>query len=434
MTDSVSARNIILKQTARAGLPVLLFLALGMLALAVGCAQQQADDVATLDAPRSQPAAYTQSYVQAGIDYYEANGLEEAVEYYNSMESTMGQWYLVITRTDGYLLTHPINPEFIGDNEGGGLGQNGYPFGPMIVTTASEDGAWVEYVHSNPAGRLEIKHTWTVLHDELYFSSGWYEAAPRRSDQPAYTQEYVRLAINLYEASGRDALVDYYNDPVSVDGQWYMFVADESGRLIAHGTNQNLVGVPLVDVVGANGYPSGRIVADDADEDGEWSQYVYFNPTSGRSQTKHSWLVKHDGLIFGSGWYEDGPRKSEQSAYTQTLVQQALNLYDSSGLDVTLDYYSDPVNVDGPWYVFIVEAETGFTVGHYRPDRIRGDPALRIDPTGYFFGDDLLAATEEGRWIEYMTSNPETSEETLKHAWTVLHDGYIFVSGWYEEQ
>jgi len=28
------------------------------------------------------------------------------------------------------------------------------------------------------------------------------------------------------------------------------------------------------------------------------------NPHTGFRELKHSWAVRHDGLIFGSGWYE----------------------------------------------------------------------------------------------------------------------------------
>ncbi len=433
MIDTIPFRYAISRLTARAALPILLILTSGMLALSFGCAEQQADDVATLDAPGSQPAAYTQAYVQAAIDRYEADGLDETVDYYNSMDSTTGQWYMFIADENGTLLAHGANQDLVGVPLSDVKGENGYPSGRIAADDADEDGEWSEYVFFNPdTGRSQIKHSWLVTHDGLTFGSGWYEDGPRKSDQPAYTQEYVGQALNLYDASGRNVLVDYYNDPVTVDGQWYMFIADESGRLIVHGASQDLVGVPLVDVIGANGYPSGRIVADDSDEDGEWSEYVFFNPDTGRSQIKHSWLVTHDGLIFGSGWYEDGPRKSDQPAFTQAMVQQAMNLYDSSGLEAALNYYDDPVSVDGQWYVFIVDTETGRTIGHFNPDLRDRDPALRVDPTGYFYGDDLLAATEEGRWVEYVIRNPGSGEDSRKHTWAVLHDGYIFGSGWYE--
>lgn len=416
----------------RLGIGILLAAAIALGALLSGCADTGGDNAAAIDAPRSQPAAYTQAHVQAAIDRYEAEGLDATLDYYNSDESVDGQWYVFIVDEAGEFIAHAVNPALLDVHASEVTGADDYPLGQIIFDSADEDGAWVEYLFAEPSGAIGLKHSWVIEHDGLIFGSGWYEGPRPKYDQPAYTQEYVRLAINLYEASGRDVLVDYYNDPVSVVGQWYMFIVDESGRLIAQGANQDLVGVPVVDVVGANGYPSGRIVADDADEDGEWSQYLFFNPTTGRSQVKHSWLIKHDGLIFGSGWYEDGPRKSDQPAYTQALVQQAMNLYDSSGLDATLAYYNDPVNVDGPWYAFVINPETGKSIGHFRPEIRERDPSERVDSTGYFYGDDLLGAPEEGRWVRYVFRDPATGDERVKHTWAVLHDGYIFASGWYE--
>ena len=29
------------------------------------------------------------------------------------------------------------------------------------------------------------------------------------------------------------------------------------------------------------------------------------NPVTGEIEDKHFWLVKHDGLVFGSGWHHD---------------------------------------------------------------------------------------------------------------------------------
>ena len=94
-------------------------------------------------------------------------------------------------------------------------------------------------------------------------------------------------------------------------------------------------------------------------------------------------------------------------------------------------YYNTPESIDGQWYTFIVDAETGLTVAHHDPDVVGSDPDRRVDSTGYFYGDDLLAATEQGHWLSYVYNNPETGEEQRKQTWAVLHDGYIFGSGWY---
>ena len=77
----------------------------------------------------------------------------------------------------------------------------------------------------------------------------------------------------------------------------------------------------------------GEALAAIADEAGKWFTYTFHNPGTGAMQTKHSWVVRHDGKIFGSGWYEPGQPKSDPAAYTQTLVRQAMALYDAVGAE-----------------------------------------------------------------------------------------------------
>ena len=49
---------------------------------------------------------------------------------------------------------------------------------------------------------------------------------------------------------------------------------------------------------------------------------------------------------------------------------------------------------------------------------------------------DLLLE-QWGGWtmhrLEYVIVNPETGENQRKHTFAVLHDGYIFASGWYKQ-
>ena len=116
-------------------------------------------------------------------------------------------------------------------------------------------------------------------------------------------------------------------------------------------------------------FPAGDALAAVADEDGEWFSYPFPNPAAGTTQIKHSWVVRHDGLVFGSGWYEAGPRKSDAPAYTRTLVRQALDLYDAVGLDKTAAYFSSGGSVDGPWYVFVIGSD-GHIIAHYDPEII----------------------------------------------------------------
>ena len=394
---------------------------------------QSAVDGAAASIPsRSTPEEYTKYLVRNAIDRYESGGLDTTVAYYNTKESVDGQWYVFIIDQDNIMIAHAANPALVDRPASAAVGPNGYPAGEAVAAVADGDGAWFHYTFPNPSsGAAETKHSWAVKHDGLVFGSGWYEGGPRRSDVSAYTQSFVRQALNLYDALGLEATLDYYNTRESVDGQWYLFIIDQDNIMIAHAGNPGLVDRPISAAVGPNGYPAAAAVAAVADEDGTWLDYTFSNPSSGGAETKHSWAVKHDGLVFGSGWYEGGPRKSDAPAYTQSIVRQALNLYDALGLEAAVDYYSSEESVDGQWYVFIVD-QNGYTIAHPNPMFVGRDPSLRVDATGYFYGDDLLGATEAGRWVDYVLVNPETGDDRQKHTWAVRHDGLIFASGWYE--
>lgn len=257
---------------------------------------------------------------------------------------------------------------------------------------------------------------------------------PPSRDRPAeYTQILVKRAIEMYDEMGLGATVDYYNTPESIDGQWYVFISDENDIMLAHAANPDWVNRPASEILGPNDYPAGEVVAAAADADGEWSDYTLTNPATGEVESKHTWVVRYDGLVFGSGWYEPGPSRDDAPAYTQSFVDQAIILYDALGREAAIEYYNTEESVDEQWYVFIVD-EDGYTIAHFNPMFRNRDPSLRVDATGHFYGDDLLAATEEGVWVDYVLVNPATGDDRQKHTWAVLHDGLIFASGWYEEE
>ena len=381
---------------------------------------------------KADPAAYTQGFVDEAIRRYEELGREATVEYYNSPESVDGQWYMFIADENDVMIAHSTIPQNVGMSVENIYGSDGYPAGKMVVAGAREGGAWVPFAYLNPStGATESKHSWVVRHDGLLFGSGWYEKGPPKSDPAAYTVAYVGKALDLYHSLGLEETVAYYNRPESVDGEWYMFIADENDVLIAHATLPENVGMSAGDIYGPDGYPAGKMVAAGASEQGAWVPNTYINPATGGTESKHSWVIRRDGVLFGSGWYEEGPSKADRGAYTVAFVNKALELYDALGLEETIAYYNRRESVVGQWYVFIID-EDGYTIAHPR-EEIRGrDPSERVDISGYFYGDDLRGATEEGRWVDYVFLNLFTGQEEIKHTWAVRRDGYIFASGWYE--
>ncbi|MDE0076252.1 MAG: hypothetical protein OXO50_01970 [Caldilineaceae bacterium] len=261
-----------------------------------------------------------------------------------------------------------------------------------------------------------------------------------KADRAGYTVAVVERAMRLYDAQGREAALEYYNSPESVDGEWYVFIFDEDEKLIALAINPDMLGEDLRGDVGVDftGYRHGEAIAG-ATGEGMWVDYFFLNPVTGNQEWKHSWVVRHDGLIFGSGWYQNLPAlpaavtKAQPAEYTVAVVDRAVRYYKAHGREETVAHYNSPQSVDGDWYVFIVD-ENDLMIAHVDPGRLgrdlKGD--LGVDVNGYRFGDQILSTTEAGLWVDYVHISPLTDQPQAKHTWVVRYDGLIFGSGWYE--
>ncbi len=258
-------------------------------------------------------------------------------------------------------------------------------------------------------------------------------AVMRVADPAGYTQLVVQEAIDRYDAEGREASIAYQQSEESIDGQWYVFLLDENGYVLANPARPDFVGTTPAVRSDITGKPYGlEVVA--ADENGRWVDYVFVNPSTGEPERKHTWVIKHDGLSFASGWYEPISREDDPATFTQAFVAQALSRYDAEGLDASVAYYNSSEGIEGPWYVFIFDEED-LLLTHPDPN-LRGDDlkgSLGTDITGRVYGAEMLAADENGRWVSYVFRNPETGQPGVKHSWVVRHDGLLIGSGWYEE-
>ncbi len=379
--------------------------------------------------------AYTRAFVEQAITKYERDGREATLEFYNSVESVDGQWYLVIIDEQGTVVAHR-NPESVGLTSSEVTGPQGYPVGRMVEAVASVEGAWVDYLFANPeSGDEQLKHAWAVRHDGLIFLSGWYENEPSAVHDPgSYTQAYVQRAIEMHKVLGREAALEYYNSSVSANGYWCLFVYQTDGTSLAHAYwGESWLGTNVADRgVDITGYDFGADIL--AIEESGWVSYVFVDPyDENEFQRKHIWIVTHDGLHFGSGWYERhyDLAAEDPAGYSKVLVQQAIDLYDSEGHQATLDHYNSSDSADGEWYVFVFDADDRWIAHPTRPDLV-GERLQDhgIDAAGYDFGSEFLAITDSG-WVSYVFGNPATGRDEQKHTWLVRHDGLLFGAGWY---
>ncbi len=153
----------------------------------------------------------------------------------------------------------------------------------------------------------------------------------------------------------------------------------------------------------------------------------------GAQQLKNAWVVRHDGLLFGSGWYINA------DDFTRQLVEAGVASYrliglegtmaafaspDSAtaGLSETIAFYNNSPDVSGEWFAVIADGD-GTIVANY-------DPSLVGRSLAEIYGAEILNASAEGNWVTALGTGSLSGTETLR-AWVVQQDGMIFGSGWH---
>ena len=365
--------------------------------------------------------------------------VDKAIAHYNSQDSLDGQFYLFLIGADDNYVAHPIFPHLIGTDIKDVVGSDGQELGKEIAQ-ATEDGIWVEYLWPHPVSRKEQqKVTWAVRHDGLIFASGYYAGGPesgspawQEADPREYTVQYVGQAIERYEREGLESMLNYYNSVASFEGQWYLFATDASDIYHVHPLISRLIGTDIKDVVGSDGYELGKELAKATDGgEGVWVEYLWPHPVTLKEVPKVGYAVRHDGMLFASGYY---PQVEDPATQTRAYVQKAIEYYDANGLDATIAHYNSQESVDGQWSLTMADENDVVRVAVLAPQLVGTD--LKDVGSGRIrnIGEEMAAASEQGIWISFVFPNTRSSETLYAHTWAIRHNGLLFTSRFYDDQ
>ena len=120
---------------------------------------------------------------------------------------------------------------------------------------------------------------------------------------------------------------------------------------------------------------------------------------------------------------------SDKAQQTMALVERAIRDYNTNKEDA-LSGIRDGVYVHDDLYVFSVMGE--YTVGHpYRKDLENTKITERKDVNGYYYGKDIITATEDGKWVDYVFTVPTTNEHVPKSTYCKKVDTHILCAGYY---
>ena len=388
--------------------------------------------------PEPQPTTLSddeisRAYVTGAIDYYNEHGRDATVAFYRSEDSAeSGRRLILLDEADTILLVYGSIPALEGQYVGAGSTFSGFA---RLIEDATADGAWLVTRGVNPATRQEEpRRLFVVSHDGLVFGTSHSALV---EDVAFSVKEYVDRAIAKYDRDGLDAVIAHYNSEDSLEGQLYLFLIGADDIYLAHPIFPHLINTDIKGVVGSDGQELGKEIAQATDE-GIWVRYLWPHPVSRVEQQKVTWAIRHDGLIFASGYYVGGAeveipawRDADPREYTIEYVTNAVERYERDGLESFLRFYNSVASFEGEWYLFATDADDIYHVHPLLPNLIGIDIKDVVGSDGYRLGEALAEATEEGVWVEYLWPHPVTLNEVPKVSYAVRRDGMLFASGYY---
>ena len=117
----------------------------------------------------------------------------------------------------------------------------------------------------------------------------------------------VQRAVAHRQHTSKDAYLRDLTDATKgfFDRDMYVFVLDDNGRYVAFGGNPAKVGTRLQDIAGIDGQGLLDSIIGQAEYEPGWVEYDIANPTTGKVQSKMSFVQKVDALYVGCGVYKN---------------------------------------------------------------------------------------------------------------------------------
>ena len=202
----------------------------------------------------------------------------------------------------------------------------------------------------------------------------------------------------------------------------YPFVVDPDTMLdVAHGAFPHWVGTVSVLFSVDSDKSHGVLITElnNLSEVGTWVEYLLLEKQFESDQIKRSYVVLHDGLIFGAGMFYPAEDR------VRFEVDRAIFLYNIHGEDM-FDYVNSKAAIPHPYYTSIVNIKSAKVVAHGAfPGEIVG---TKVTTSREGLSD---LDQKDAFWLYAQNKNPMTGLIDQKRIWMVPHDGYFFSSGYY---
>jgi cytochrome c len=123
----------------------------------------------------------------------------------------------------------------------------------------------------------------------------------------AEAEALVKKAVQLIKTEGKEKAFVEINNPKGkfVDRDLYIFVYDMTGKCVAHGFNQKMIGKDLIEMKDKDGKYFVKERIEIAKTKGKgWQDYEFTDPITKKIEHKSAYVEKLDDLIIGCGIYK----------------------------------------------------------------------------------------------------------------------------------
>lgn len=247
------------------------------------------------------PDADTRSVVDYAIFIYEFNKENDAWIDIITPEETVTNddlYPFVFNSTTLETVAHGAIPDRLGHLPYAIIDTADRPIEHILADLEDDGSTWLTYTFYNPStGTDQLKRTYMQLREGLIFGSGYYI-------QDSQVQAITYGQIIKYDQNGRDAAFKNINTVPEQPVSTYAFVADpNTGKTEAQNVDSSLIGPRSDWDVITSEMSVDQILNEIRGQNGAWVVYTFTNPVTGEAEEKRTWLMIHDGLVFGSGYY-----------------------------------------------------------------------------------------------------------------------------------
>jgi len=123
----------------------------------------------------------------------------------------------------------------------------------------------------------------------------------------AEAEALVKKAVQLIKTEGKEKAFVELSNPKGkfVDRDLYIFVYDMTGKCVAHGFNQKMIGKDLIDMKDKDGKYFVKERIEIAKTKGKgWQDYEFTDPITKKIEHKSAYIEKAEDLVVGCGIYK----------------------------------------------------------------------------------------------------------------------------------